>query len=87
MTSPTLDEIRTDDGTLPPVVWPGGYPIIYLDGDNLTLCAICANEDALYGSPVVGWFVHYEGPPVICEGCYVEIESAYGEPPDEDERE
>ena len=80
MTRPTLDEIRNEDGTLPPVVWPGGYPVIYLDGDNLTLCAICASEDEVHDAPAVSWFIHYEGSPVVCEGCSVEIESAYGDP-------
>ncbi len=80
MTRPTLDVLRLKDGTLPPVVWPGGYPIIYLDKGGITLCAVCANEDEVHGSPAVTWFIHYEGPPVICQGCSVGIESAYGDP-------
>ena len=35
---------RKDDGTLRRYEFPGGYEIVYLDKDNATLCADCANK-------------------------------------------
>jgi hypothetical protein len=80
-------------GALDPFAWPGGYPILYypksardLTGD--VLCATCAEEwrdkgDTPYG---LARDVFYEGPPETCDGCGVEVESAYGDPdaPEED---
>lgn len=77
---------RDSDGKLPSWAWPGGYPILYVDGDNETLCADCATvvldqEDPFPAShrPTT-WFIHYEGPPEYCARCNKEIESAYGDP-------
>ena len=72
---------------LPAYAWPGGYPMVYLDLDCNTYCATCATEALvanfdIYGRPV-DYFVHYEGPPVFCQDCNVETESAYGDPEDE----
>jgi hypothetical protein len=33
---------------------------------------------------VVAGDVYYEGPPLICDDCGVEIESAYGDPDEEE---
>jgi hypothetical protein len=68
----------------PAYAWPGGYPIAYLDeraGDSL--CAKCAaNESEADGTEFAAG-VHWEGAPLVCAGCNVEIPSAYGDP-DED---
>ena len=89
-TDPKLDEIRNDKGELPAYAWPGGYPIAYLFGDGETCCPACANGDAVdrQDDPdmawhIVGYFAHYEGPPIECANCHDEIESAYGDPESE----
>lgn len=61
----------------PAFAWPGGYPIIYLDHDNEVLCADCATKER---ADVEAYDVFYEGAPVYCAECNVEIESAYGDP-------
>jgi len=66
---------------LPAYAWPGGYPIIYLDGFNSVLCAVCATEsikdsDKRFRPQALD--IHYEGPAETCENCNVEIPSVYG---------
>jgi len=59
--------------------WPGGYPLVYMTGnhDFATLCPSCATKE--YDN-IEAFHVYYEGPPIICDECYTEIESAYGDP-------
>jgi hypothetical protein len=81
MTDTTLP--RDSDGKLSAYAWPGGYPIVYLDHDNETLCPECARaEDAneIENFRPCSCFIHYEGRPEICSECNREIESAYGDP-------
>ena len=79
---------RGSDGKLPAYAWPGGYPIFYLLADNAVLCPACANgENGSDASPahedkqwrIVAADVYWEGPPMCCEHCNGEIESAYAE--------
>lgn len=78
----------------------GGYPIVYYTADAGELCAACArgengSEATLEETEDTGpddwqWLladadVYYEGPVKHCEHCDAEIESAYGDP-DEEER-
>lgn len=75
------------DGSLPAYAWPGGYPILYLDGDNSVICAECATrslDDAVESFRPNTWDVHYEGPAEFCEDCGKEIPSAYGNPEGEE---
>jgi hypothetical protein len=86
MTNFTLPE-RNSDGTFPAYAWPGGYPIIYVDGHSEVLCAKCATkeadkEDAGKDAPVAA-DIHYEGPSELCAVCNADIESAYGDPEEE----
>lgn len=75
---------RENDGRLPSFSWPGAYPFVYLDGEHNLLCPACANMPG-FESPVVDYFIHWDGAPVRCDHCYTEIESACGEPdPDEE---
>lgn len=67
---------RNSDGTLAAYVWPGGYPLYYLDAENNTLCPACANKEG-YSSPVTDADVNYEDTDLICNDCYKRIESAY----------
>lgn len=74
------DDIRGADGKLPAYAWPGGYPLVYITEEGLTVCALCASKDDDETSdPVVGYQVHWEGEAETCEDCGAEIESAYGE--------
>lgn len=79
-------DARDADGNLPAYAWPGGYPIIYLTRDGLTLCPACAN-DADTSDPVVAGDVYWEGPALICDDAGETIESAYGDPDAGDDNE
>lgn len=81
--------IDEDDNQLISYGWPGGYPIIYIDGFNSVICPNCANKfrndpetDEKY-KPVAG-DVFYEGSTEFCAECNIEIESAYGDPDNDD---
>ena len=81
----TLEHIKNEQGELPAYAWPGGYPILYYDMDNCTLCAKCAinsmnDPDELEQFKPVAYEVYYEGPVMNCEQCNAEVESAYGDP-------
>src|SRR5882724_8380738 len=70
---------------LPSYAWPGGYPVLYLAKDNGVLCPKCANafdpeRDNDEQLEPMTFDIHYEGAPAVCEHCYTEIESAYGDP-------
>lgn len=80
-----VDDLRNSDGTLATYAWPGGYPLMYLTTFNNRLCPDCANswqddeiETIAYG------YVRWEGPAEYCDECGAEIESAYGDPAEED---
>jgi hypothetical protein len=87
---------REDGEKLPSYAWPGGYPILYLDGHNESLCPDCANageqEAKELGSDYIDtrdlpvtMYIHYEGPPEFCAECNKQTESAYGDPDAEEE--
>ena len=84
MTAKAFDTVRLDDGRLPSHAWPGAYPVVYLDGENETLCPKCANDADRSDEwdeqqqPQL-WFIHWEGAPEICAQCNGVIESAYGD--------
>lgn len=42
---PKITGLERVAGLLPAYAWPGGYPIIYLDGNNKVLCATCATKE------------------------------------------
>jgi hypothetical protein len=71
------------NGELPAFAWPGGYPMLYLTACNGILCADCATKHTDERDPVEAWDIHWEGPPESCEECNREIESAYGDPAEE----
>lgn len=68
---------------LPSHAWPGGYPMYYLTKQGNVLCPACATANDDDCDDVVAGDVHWEGEPIMCDECGVEIESAYG-PVDED---
>jgi len=81
---------------LPSYAWPGGYPLVYVDEYNNELCPDCANdfvrELANETDPderdmvtrVTEWYIYHEGPSMCCDECNAEIESAYGNPFEDD---
>lgn len=74
-----------NQGELDAYAWPGGYPIVYFDRENSTLCAKCAtrdfkNVDVRDEYKPIACDVYQEGPTIHCDDCNVEIESAYGDP-------
>lgn len=85
---------RDTDGKLSAAAWPGGYPIVYILADGGCLCPGCANgengseastdPDTAADWRIIGADIHYEGAPIVCDHCSAEIESAYGNPDDED---
>ena len=80
------------DGRLSAFAWPGGYPVIYIAADGGEFCPACANGDdgslcRISDGPddhqhdgwlIVGSQIHWEGEPLPCVHCGVEIASAYG---------
>lgn len=81
-----LDQIRTSDGKLPAFAWPGGYPIIYITRDGMTVCPDCANREIDDAQAAIAYDVYWEGPAILCDDCNTEIESAYGDPDAEDSK-
>jgi len=81
---------RDSDGKLPAFAWPGGYPILYLDGSDEVLCAACATRladdpEEFEKYKPYAFMIHEEGPTVYCENCNAPIESACGDPDAEEE--
>lgn len=77
--SQSLIPILDEQGNLPAYAWPGGYPVYYLDADNMVLCPDCANKCDEYTSAIVAYDANYEDDSLYCEDCGCRIESAYGE--------
>jgi hypothetical protein len=81
---------RDHNGDLPWYAWPGGYPMLYLDSNNQVLCPECATralddpEEYNDWKPET-WFIYYEGLPEFCSDCNREVESAYGDPEEEND--
>ena len=86
---------ESKEAGFPAYAWPGGYPVIYVCTDGGTLCPKCAREDGEApthddgsrndsGWGIVGSDIHYEGPPEVCDHCGTAVESAYGDPEDND---
>ena len=91
-----IEKTRENGEDLPAYAWPGGYPIYYITKDCGVLCAgpECANgpeaRQADSECPdddqwlVIAADVHWEGEPMVCDHCGSEIESAYGDPDEEE---
>ncbi len=74
----SLDNMRDIDGSLSRYVWPGGYPLYYIDNESNVLCPDCANDPWMSTYPVL-YDVNYEDINLRCDDCSELIESAYGE--------
>jgi len=74
-----------EEGNLISRVWPGGYPVVYVDPEDESegLCADTVREMIAAGEwpdgRTVDSYTHYEGPAVECT-CGKIIEAAYGDP-------
>ena len=71
---------RDENGQLLSYVWPGGYPIYYLDGENSVLCADCAresDEDEIESFRPCASDINYEDLNLYCYACNERIKPAY----------
>lgn len=64
--------------------FPGGYPVMFITDAGDVLCAKCAMRTFILENTDVTAGIHYEGPALQCDECEKEIESAYGDPDEED---
>ena len=70
-------------GNLDQYVFPGGYELLYVTPDGEIVCAECANgarSSEWTPHSLVRAFIHWEGPPITCQGCDTEKRSEYGDP-------
>lgn len=70
---------RDSKGKLPTYIWPGCYPMLYIDKQGNTLCSDCASRDIDQSQDVIAADVNWENPDLICDDCGKRIESAYAE--------
>jgi len=78
---------KGSDGLLPSFAWPGEYPIIYIDRECEVVCAKCATtivDDSETDVEIVAADIYWEGPTMFCAECNCAIESAYGDPKQEE---
>lgn len=76
--------VKNEDGSFPAYAWPGGYPIVYYSAEGNVYCPECANQTE--AEPEIAfWDIYYEGGPEICNGCGTLIESAYGDPEEDND--
>jgi hypothetical protein len=85
-----IKALLSESGNLPAFTSVGCYTLVYLCEDGGCLCAECAaSEDAKEQDDkqwnVTACDVYWEGPPMQCDHCNAEIESAYGDPDAEQE--
>lgn len=96
----SIDEaIDPYTGKIITYAFPGGYPIFYITADMGILCPDCVSNnielirDADTQCPdddqwrVIAVEIYEEGPSLYCDNCNAEIESAYGDPDEENESE
>lgn len=78
--SPTIRaSYLLEDGQLARWVWPGGYPLVYLDSQNNVLCPPCASDNDEYDAMIVAAEINWEDTALHCDHCSNQIEAAYGE--------
>ncbi len=72
------------DAYFAPYAWPGGYPIVATTDAGDILCPTCARTIYLNERLDVTVDCYFEGPTLFCDECNDEMESAYGDPEDND---
>ena len=79
----TLENYRDVDGKLVAYVWPGGYPLYYMDARGYPLCPQCANLDYVteYSPEDRPEFaaINWVDCDLICDHCAAQIEAAYSD--------
>ena len=63
----------------------GAYPLIFVTDNGDCLCNVCAKKVFLDERTDVTSDIYYEGPIMYCDECNREIESAYGDPGENEE--
>ena len=86
------EDFRETDGRFRDLM-PGDFvPILYKTESGTRYCSDCINEWKDVIDPIrthcpewrlAGYLLHYEGAPIVCEGCDRIIESMFGEVIDE----
>lgn len=66
---------------LPHNTFPGAYPLYYVTEHGDILCPTCANKHI---DEVTNYDAYMEGEPIVCDDCGAHIESAYGDPEEEE---
>lgn len=86
---PTIESalLTRADGTLYLMQYAdGGYPLLYVDRENAVFCTTCAVSEFMkwidgdIDNPKIVYDIFYEGSSEFCCECNTEIESAYGDP-------
>lgn len=75
----TLKSLLDENGKLPAVAWPGGYPIFYVDAESNALCPACANANDSYSPRIVASDINWEDKVLFCDKYCAPIESAYSD--------
>jgi hypothetical protein len=57
---------RLDNGQLPSIAWPGGYPLFYLTATNSCICPDCANDNQ---EGIVASDINWEDEGLFCDDC------------------
>jgi hypothetical protein len=83
--SQVLNFARDKAGKLASHAWPGCYPIVFGNALGHALCPRCANNnlDDFPESDPISCTIHYEGEPIECDRCGTLVDSAYGDPLDD----
>ena len=76
--SMTFDEIFSS------YTWPGGYNVLFTDDAGDIFCADCAKKAFVTEDIEITADIYHEGPTLYCDECNKRIESAYGDPEDEE---
>jgi len=75
-----------------PFAWPGGYPMFAMTSDAGVLChKCCKTEREAIGTTtgsdgwcILGLDINWEGEDLFCDHCSGQIESAYGNDPEQE---
>jgi hypothetical protein len=77
----SLIQEQRSDNELPTYAFPGGYPVYYIDDAGYCLCQHCAQESKQDTTIIVeDYVINYEDDSLVCDSCESPIESAYGDP-------
>lgn len=81
-TNETVNRMMQETGQLHDRSLIGGYPLIYFNRQDEILCASCATEQV---DDIKHVRTYDEGATLNCTNCNKPIESAYGDPEEEEQ--